>query len=117
MNGSFPYQGVPLWEFISPPSRQMVAVISGGYRKDLPSESTIGALTDARIPYYCTGGGAPQPLTPYTPSGLADRSVLLQIEREGIYEVDETPSLGAGDIELICFPDGKWQVKTELSTP
>jgi len=93
---------------------RLTAVISGGYRQDLPHNDTVMALTSCAGQYYMTGGGVGEVTRPLVPnhSSAEVRSMVAgdDFAREILHEAQKD---GHGDIVISCGPDGDCTVETE----
>lgn len=120
VEGNFPYSQKSLWDAIKLPDGKLVAMISGGYRVNLPHEDTINSLKKAGCDTYCTGPRTSIALRPYVPPGEFEPIVQILLEEicfvedygqhaKDVQEVDG----GHGNITVECFVNGDCKVLTE----
>lgn len=120
IRGNRPYGNLNLWQAIKHPERNLIAVISGGYRPDLPHEETIKDLQDAGCDIYCTGPGVPIVDKRYVAENDSSELVSRMLQTIGLVdsESDSAPDgvtrTGDGDIVVECFADGTCSVHTEF---
>jgi len=121
-DGNFPYHERNLWKAISNSNSRLVAVISGGYRHNLPHEKTLSSLKMAECETYCTGAGLGISLRPYVPPFYTKELVPYMLETTCFVEHHEQTAESVGDfpgghgnVIVECFDNGDCLVSTEFS--
>jgi hypothetical protein len=106
LDGNFPDKSTALCKLFSK-CENRVAIISGGYRTDLPHPDVVSAFKNSTPHLYCTGRLETTQPRPYTPqAALQDREIMALLGVEEICEVADTMKSGHGDVVLECFENG-----------
>jgi beta-lactamase superfamily II metal-dependent hydrolase len=103
---------IPLWAYMNASTNKTKAIISGGYRKQLPHKDTINSLNAMDIQWYCTGS-CKGDFSYYVPEGIPE-SLKYHFEKAKFVEVSEDYENGHGDITICCFLNGKFIVNSEF---
>lgn len=124
VEGNFPNFKTDLWNLINRSKSRLVAVISGGYRHNLPHEKTLSSLKAAECDTYCTGAGKGTTLRPYVPPFYTRELVpfLLETvcfveEHEQVSEYTRDFQGGHGNVLVECSMTGDCQISPEFSLP
>ena len=112
LDGSFPNKEF-ICKYLKANSGPLTAVISGGYRANLPHKETLEALAEAGCVMFCTGRPQFCAMRPFRPDDVTDQDVMMLLEIDEVEEVTENVERGHGDIEISCYEDGTHKVVTE----
>ena len=121
VEGNFPYGEQNLYEIIKIPESELIAIISGGYRFDLPHEVTLSSLQAAKCETYCTGSGVTATLRPYIPPFYTMELIPLLLKTMCFVEHHEQTAestgdfpCGHGNVTVECFSNGDRRVTPEF---